>query len=157
MKILKSLTLGLAVIGMVTMNSCSKDPCADVTCNNGGICVDGTCDCADWYEGSSCNTEMRTKFYGTYQGTLTVAGSSNAIQTELSMYNGNVQRVWIDNDFYFNITGSTTGEIPLQVINSGGTTFNITGNVNLNGNTVQMNMTWSSNGTGLAVVIIATK
>lgn len=32
------------------------DPCASVTCENGGTCVDGTCECAAGFEGESCAT-----------------------------------------------------------------------------------------------------
>jgi len=47
------------------------DPCDDVACANGSTCDDGTCLCVDGYEGTLCDTEVRTKFLGTYSGTFT--------------------------------------------------------------------------------------
>ena len=32
------------------------DPCADVVCQNGGSCVDGTCICPEGYTGPNCET-----------------------------------------------------------------------------------------------------
>jgi len=73
--------------------SCKEDKCKDVTCNNGGTCIDGTCECATGYEGTTCDTEARTKFTGTtstsyrfddtYNGE-TAAGDYNAIFTKLA-------------------------------------------------------------------------
>lgn len=45
--------------------ACSDDPCEDVTCGP-GVCEDGTCICPAGYEGSSCETETRSLYYGTY-------------------------------------------------------------------------------------------
>ena len=157
MRILKNAALLVAVVGMVFTSSCTKDPCADVSCSSTGVCVDGTCDCDEFYEGGNCATEMRTKFYGNYLGTMTANGSAQNVTMALTEYHGKVQRVWIDGDFYFDITGSTTGEIPLQLVNSNGTTINITGTVSLNNNAVQINMTWTANGQNIAVIIQATK
>jgi hypothetical protein len=47
---------------VVYMNSCKTDPCKDVVCQNGGTCVDGTCSCLTGYEGTNCETELRSKF-----------------------------------------------------------------------------------------------
>ncbi|MEY2829533.1 MAG: hypothetical protein RIQ33_1392 [Bacteroidota bacterium] len=52
----------LSVASVTYFNSCKKDPCKDVVCNNGGTCVDGTCSCTTGYEGTTCETEMRTKY-----------------------------------------------------------------------------------------------
>jgi hypothetical protein len=46
--------------------SCKEDKCKNVTCNNGGTCIDGSCECSTGYEGTKCETESRTKFVGTY-------------------------------------------------------------------------------------------
>ena len=54
MKTLKFvLLLGVLCTILLTTQSC-KDECADVVCQNGGICVDGTCDCSEWYTGNNC-------------------------------------------------------------------------------------------------------
>lgn len=44
----------------LTFNACQKDPvttpdpCANVSCFNGGVCQSGTCDCPPGYSGSQC-------------------------------------------------------------------------------------------------------
>ena len=40
---------------------CSKDKCADITCKNGGVCNDGSCDCLYGYTGSRCETRLCEK------------------------------------------------------------------------------------------------
>ena len=67
MKTIKTLLLSC----ILALASCTTDPCVDVTCYNDGVCDDGTCLCADWYEGADCNTEERAKYYGDYIGTAT--------------------------------------------------------------------------------------
>lgn len=97
-------TLVLAFGIMVAFDSCTEDPCKDVTCVNGstvtvgdlctcdcdpgysganctiedlcvindvnclngGVCVDGDCECAAGYEGDSCETLTRAKFNGSW-------------------------------------------------------------------------------------------
>ena len=39
---------------MFTVQSCTDEPCEGVTCFNGGVCVDGTCDCAPGFGGTDC-------------------------------------------------------------------------------------------------------
>ena len=41
--------------GLAVMNSCNNgDGCEDTTCQNGGICVEGDCQCPDGYSGPNC-------------------------------------------------------------------------------------------------------
>jgi hypothetical protein len=68
MKKFKLLSLATALtLGLASLNSCTEDKCKDVTCDNGGACVDGTCECADGYEGTTCQTKMTDKFAGSYK------------------------------------------------------------------------------------------
>ena len=48
-----------------------SDPCLEVECLNGGDCDNGDCICQDWYEGSDCAIETRSKYYGAYSGLKT--------------------------------------------------------------------------------------
>jgi hypothetical protein len=66
LKIFTVLTLVVIVV-----SSCKKDPCDDISCLNGGTCNDGTCACAEGYEGTTCGTEERAKFLSTYSVTET--------------------------------------------------------------------------------------
>ncbi len=57
-----------------------NDPCKDVNCGNGTCDEDsGNCICDDWYEGTNCELEMRTKFLGTWNSTspCTLGSSSS--------------------------------------------------------------------------------
>lgn len=70
-----------SLISLFAITSCAKDPCIDVTCLNGGICDDGTCLCADWYEGEDCGTEQREKMLGEYIGYFYWSDSTFSIQS----------------------------------------------------------------------------
>ena len=49
--------LGVAAIATIGMASCDTDPCADVTCENNGVCLDGDCVCEDGFGGTDCATD----------------------------------------------------------------------------------------------------
>ncbi|MEM7657090.1 MAG: calcium-binding EGF-like domain-containing protein [Bacteroidota bacterium] len=69
---LTSFLFGLVVVAFLGLQGCA-DPCADITCENGGTCVEGTCNCADGFEGTTCETEIRGKFIASYSATETCA------------------------------------------------------------------------------------
>ena len=64
MKNIKVSILGAFAFAMVLFAGCD-DPCKDVTCLNGGTCLEGTCECPTGYEGTDCGTEINAKFTGT--------------------------------------------------------------------------------------------
>lgn len=37
---------------------CRPDPCANLDCQNGGVCIDGACECPDGFIGPECVTEL---------------------------------------------------------------------------------------------------
>lgn len=54
----RSTFLLLAFLSMNTLfySSCGKDdPCDLITCLNGGVCINGECDCPEGYEGPDCS------------------------------------------------------------------------------------------------------
>lgn len=61
------------IIGLLILLAigCTKetppDPCAGKTCENGGVCQDGTCNCAPHWTGENC-TEQITPLLITVQG-----------------------------------------------------------------------------------------
>ncbi len=62
----------LGAFALTTYTSCSKsdkNPCENVTCQNGGTCVNGSCNCPDGYEGNNCQTASSAKFKGFYAAT----------------------------------------------------------------------------------------
>jgi hypothetical protein len=55
------LLLSLALLVVLCTNNPSSpntDPCAGVTCLNGGTCVDGVCECPAGYTGAHCETAV---------------------------------------------------------------------------------------------------
>lgn len=57
-----SALLTLGAFSAVTYTACNKDACKDVVCNNGGTCVDGSCQCAAGFEGVTCDVQSRSRF-----------------------------------------------------------------------------------------------
>lgn len=52
----------LSIIGILSMGSCSSlegdiDLCENITCENGGTCDEGICDCPDGFSGTNCEIE----------------------------------------------------------------------------------------------------
>jgi len=57
-----------AVGGMVLFNSCVKDPCSDLRCQNKGTCSDGFCQCPTGFEGAECEITAASRFVGKWKG-----------------------------------------------------------------------------------------
>lgn len=55
-------------------SSCKKDSDNAVQCQNGGTATNGSCVCPFGYQGSACETEIRSKFYGTFDVSLNCSG-----------------------------------------------------------------------------------
>ena len=50
--------LAIIILSMFGLMSCQQDPCEGSSCINGGVCVDGTCDCPDNYTGTGCQLQV---------------------------------------------------------------------------------------------------
>lgn len=117
-------------LGMFTI-SCEKDPCEDVTCQNGGTATeindgeDCECDCAEGYEGEFCETEWREDFLATYDVTDQCNSGTYQYESTVSSVSGSVTELSIGNAGGFNnsisatITDSVSIEIPFQEDASG--------------------------------------
>jgi hypothetical protein len=103
--------------GILAVSSCTPDPCVDVTCYNDGVCDDGTCICADWYEGADCSTEEKAKYIGNYTGTLSFFDGSGD-QISSSQYTEPVTNKSGINELQ-------GGDTPFVLTNSGSGSFNI--------------------------------
>lgn len=73
----------LSVFASVLYVSCNKaenvdgpNPCANVTCYNGGTCTNGTCSCIPGFEGAKCEINIRDKYMGNWQISEVIKGSS---------------------------------------------------------------------------------
>ena len=59
----------LFILVFIATESCKKkDACDNVSCNGGGVCVDGTCQCDSLHEGTNCETDKRAKYFGSFVG-----------------------------------------------------------------------------------------
>lgn len=112
---MKKINLYLAsVVAAATfsLTSC-VDPCKDVVCENGGTCIEGTCDCATGYEGDNCADEMRAKFVGSYSVADNCSATGTASYTvNVSNSSTDVSTVLISNFwglFTNNVTATVDG------------------------------------------------
>jgi hypothetical protein len=139
--------LFVALIGALTfgLTSCT-DECADVVCDNSGVCVEGVCDCPEnyygdncevfcemgtyadgtcgcdaGYEGETCSTEQREKFIGSWSYTSPCfAGTADA--STISAVSDNIMRVTLTNLTGYNdntaygVVDGSTIMIPAQSV-----------------------------------------
>lgn len=73
-------------------------------------------ECDQWYEGSSCDIEMRDKFYGVFIGTLTGAGQTQTVSTSITPNSDGVQKLTIDGVAFVELSTSTTFTYPTQTV-----------------------------------------
>jgi hypothetical protein len=56
---MKTLSQAALLCLLIILNACESDPCENVVCQNGGTCVDGTCDCPTGFEGKFCEVAVK--------------------------------------------------------------------------------------------------
>lgn len=89
-------------------SSCTEDPCEGVSCLNGGMCSNGTCECDAGYEGLDCGTQMRTKMLGTYSVTEVCTSGQATYDMSISTSAYGVDKVIISNFAGLGITANGT-------------------------------------------------
>ena len=135
-----------------------EDACKDVSCGS-GVCIDGSCDCDTGYElGASgkCDTEMRTKFLGTYNTTETCSPSSTGTYSNTVTTSGSsVDKIIISNfgDSGVNATATVNGtSLTVDPLTLG--TLSVTGSGSVSGTVITITYTAKENG---ATVFTCTK
>ena len=113
MKVLRLLT----VLSIFAFTSCETNPCDQTECLNNGYCIDGTCECPEWYTGENCGQEERSLYYGTYNGNTTYKDLDGNIVTS----HGQVIEVAAGNG----LQQLDAGELTFNLKNSGSTEFNV--------------------------------
>lgn len=130
MRKLKQIALGafltVSAFCAVLYSSCTKDPCKDVTCQNGGTCNDGKCTCTTGFEGTNCEIKSRDKFVKSWSASDLISGGSTPLSYTANISAGvgsDVTQVIIGNSFsdnFFTIgpikatVNGNTITIPLQ-------------------------------------------
>jgi len=146
MKTLRIVGLTMALFGALTLQSCKKDPCKNVTCQNGGTCQDGNCRCSLPWEGSKCEVDARDKFVGLWRGTINCGDDPEDDVLLITKNITTANRIIIiigEDEIYGELTSSSAFNIPAQTVNVDGTDVTVSGRGNLNGNqlTLEYNVT----------------
>jgi hypothetical protein len=162
---LQILFVVLVATSIGVLHSCSKkddttpvDPCANVSCLNGGTCSNGSCACTAGYEGTNCGTESRIKFLGRFTGgqnsyddncgtkdttlsysyadsVIVTRDSSSSDVSRIRIYNLGDYQGSIGNYYVYATVSGSNLTIPSQ--SQGGVTFSGTGSIS--GNTLTIN------------------
>jgi len=150
MKTLRIIGLAMALFGALTLQSCKKDPCKNVTCQNGGTCQDGNCRCSLPWEGSKCEVDARDKFVGSWRGTAQCQGGGGPEEDVLSITKSSTtpDRIIIEGGIDGQLTSSSEFRIPSQTVNVDGIGVTISGRGNLNGNQLTLTLTYTVQGGG---------
>jgi hypothetical protein len=141
------------------------DPCQSLTCLNGGSCIDGSCLCADYFEGANCETEEREKYFGTYSGNTTYSdsqGNSNSYADSKEISSSLEGLAFLNLDgIYASIdtSGSSNFSIPRQGnLNPGATDSSFfSGSGSFNQNTANWTVSVESNGSTVTMSFTGSK
>ena len=153
MKTLRIIGLAMALFGALTLQSCKKDPCKNVTCQNGGTCQDGNCRCSLPWEGSKCEVDAREKFVGSWRGTINCGDRPRQVTISITKSN-TPTRIIIDGEVRGELTSSSAFDIPNQTFDIDGTSATIYGSGSLNGN--QLTLTYVVTIEGAAITCTGT-
>lgn len=154
-----SAMLTLGAFAAVTYSSCTKDPCKDVSCLNGGTCASGNCTCKTGYEGTDCGTLSRTKFVGTYVGTEQCTIGSDAYSVVLSASSQDLQLTYTNvYNQGFTATCTMTGTNTFSFTGSSNTTsYSGTGTLTNNTITISYQISNSATSTSNSCTFTGTK
>jgi hypothetical protein len=160
---LSTLMAGLAVVAF-TFSSCTTDPCKDVTCDNGGECVDGDCVCADGYEGTTCQTEQRAKFLGSFSVNEACNSGNYSYNSDVNTSSVSVSNIVITNfgDYSVSVAATvdangTSVTIANQTVTISGASATVQGSGQISGNILTITYTISSGGVSDTCTMTCTK
>ena len=140
------------------ISSCKeKDPCEGVSCQNGGVCLTGTCNCPAWYEGTSCETQVRSKYYGNYTGIFAAGGTSSNTTFAFEASSDGVDYMKWGGSQTLKLTSNTTFKIPLQKLYTSTKTYDIEGSGSFSGSQVILNFNATANSQTTAFNFSGTK
>ena len=86
------------LITLFALASCSSDPCEEVNCLNGGICMEGTCDCPPGWAGADCSI-FDFEYIGRYSSESFIITNCNTSSNNGSFTaNGDEEYCLVDSD-----------------------------------------------------------
>ena len=160
---LSTLMAGLTVM-TITFTSCTTDPCKDVTCDNGGDCVEGDCVCADGYEGTTCQTEQRAKFLGSFSVNESCTSGNYTYTSSVNTSSVSVSNIVVTNFGDYSVSVAATVDdngssitIANQTVTIGGASASIQGSGQINGNILTITYTISAGGASDTCTMTCTK
>jgi hypothetical protein len=149
-----SALLAVGAFSAITYTSCTKDECKDVTCNNGGFCVGGSCSCPTGYEGGSCDLKTRDKFVGTWSGQDVCTSGTYTINLSISSSSNDINAI-ITNPGGFGTSVTITGTV-ISATQLSFTNANVGGGRTLTGTMTFSGGTTSTNPTSMAFQYVVT-
>jgi hypothetical protein len=156
---MKKILFAFLTAGMFVFSSCA-DECKDVTCENGGTCNEGVCECPAGYVGDLCETKENEKFVGSWkynescdEAVVTdfpvaiTEASSSPSKIAISGFGGfqcSVANIIVE----ATVTGNDISLSSNQSFCSGGLTINSgTGSLNASGKSISFTYSYTFNGT----------
>lgn len=137
------LLLGLWLLG----SGCQEAPCEMVTCENGGTCIDGTCECIPGFVGDQCQFFDPRQYFGSYRADYTNCFVTNdnhrVLIEEVPNQAGSLAIVQLG-DYAcpsgdFRVEAEVEGDIltiPEQLIDCGAISYTVSGSGTLTGGTI---------------------
>ncbi len=113
----RRLKLAVALTGLIYVLAACKEDCRKKPCENGGVCVDGSCQCSFPWEGYLCRSHANQKFTGNWQASSDCTGSRDTFKMKIKAEG---TQLWIIDEpvhsFDLNATliGSTNFDVPAQ-------------------------------------------
>tara|TARA_B110000444_G_scaffold98296_1_gene93253 strand:- start:3012 stop:3527 length:516 start_codon:yes stop_codon:yes gene_type:complete len=162
--LIKTKKLFSFLLTVLLLYSCA-DPCEGVSCLNGGLCIEGSCLCPDYYEGKNCELEEREKYFATYNGTTTYSdtqGNTNtyADSKEVSSSNKGVAYIKFNGEVSAVLNHHAAGvfDIPSQSpLNPALADSYFSGSGNFSGNDLTYSIAVENNGEIVMISFTGTK
>jgi hypothetical protein len=136
---------------VILFNACSSDPCKDVTCLNGGTCVSGTCNCANGYEGTNCDTKTQDRYAGSYSAVDVCTSGNYSYNATVAPSSTDITKILMTNFGGFGssvvVSGTVAGSsftVPSQSFGA----VTISGNGTLASDNLTINVSYTANDTG---------
>lgn len=127
---MKKILLLLLVV-TATLSSCKKE-------------------CAEWYEGEDCKTEMREKFLGRFVGSYTTTfngqSTTNAGFVDIVKSSTGVDKIIVDNNIRAELASTDRISFPFQNVYSQSGTFQAEGSGSITGVQLILNLAVTVNG-----------